>query len=85
MRMDSTGDAVLHLGVELGQDIPIIHTSLLDITDCSLLNNVADQESLYSFILGHTSPTVGAPDGVDVAAAMLVAPPTPPLHRHGCE
>lgn len=42
-------------------------------TDSSGLDHVADGESLDCLILGSASRAVGATDGLDVAAATLVA------------
>lgn len=42
-------------------------------TNGSRLNHVADGESLDGLVLGRASRAVGAADGVDVAAALLVA------------
>lgn len=42
-------------------------------TDSSRLNHVADGESLDSLVLGRASRAVRASDGLDVAAALLVA------------
>lgn len=42
-------------------------------TDSSRLNHVADGESLDGLVLGRASRAVAAADGVDVAAALLVA------------
>ena len=42
-------------------------------TGSSRLNHVADGEALDGLILGSASRAVGAADGLDVAAALLVA------------
>jgi hypothetical protein len=42
-------------------------------TDSGGLNHVADGESLDCLVLGSASRAVGAADGLDVAAALLVA------------
>jgi hypothetical protein len=42
-------------------------------TDGGRLDHVADGESLYRLVLGCASRAVGAADGLDVAAALLVA------------
>lgn len=42
-------------------------------TNSSRLNHVADGESLDGLVLGRASRAVAAADGVDVAAALLVA------------
>jgi hypothetical protein len=41
-------------------------------TDGGRLNHVADGESLDCLVLGSASRAVGAADGLDVAAALLV-------------
>lgn len=42
-------------------------------TDSCGFDHVADGKSLYSLVLGGASRAVGAADGLDVAAALLVA------------
>lgn len=42
-------------------------------TNSCRLNHVADGESLDGLVLGRASRAVAAADGVDVAAALLVA------------
>lgn len=42
-------------------------------TDSGRLDHVADRESLDGLVLGSASRAVGATDGLDVAAALLVA------------
>ena len=81
--MDGTRHTVVHLGVQLGKHISIMHTSLLHISHSSLLHDVPHQETLDSLVLGAALGAVGAADVLDVAAAMLVAPAVPPLERHG--
>lgn len=41
-------------------------------TDCRRLNHIADGEPLDGLVLGRASRAVGAPDGLDVAAACEV-------------
>ena len=60
-------DAVVTLSLTL------VNTGLVDVTDSSGLNNVADDKLLDGLVLGTAAGAVGAPDGVHVAAAVLVA------------
>lgn len=74
---------MVHLCVQLGKNVAIMHASFLHISHCSLLNNVPHQETLDCLILGAALGAVGAADVLDVSAAVLVAPAIPPLERHG--
>lgn len=57
--MDSAGDAVLHLDVELGELVLVlVDGSLSDITLCGSLDDVADKEALDSLILGNAATAV---------------------------
>lgn len=53
-------------------------------TDGGGLDHVADGESLDRLVLGCASRAVGAPDGLDVAAALLVAAVGRSLFDHIC-
>lgn len=53
-----------------------------NLTSGGRLNHVADGESLDGLVLGGASRAVGAPDGLDVAAALLVAAVVLPLLGH---
>lgn len=52
------------------------------LTSGGRLNHVADGEPLDGLVLGGASRAVGAPDGLDVAAALLVAAVVLPLLGH---
>lgn len=80
--MNGAGNAILHLGVQLREDIPVVYTGLLHITNSSLLDNVANQKPLHCLVLGHTAPAVGAPNRVHMATTMLVSTTTTPFDSH---
>lgn len=71
--MNGTRDAVLQLEVHLGDGVLGEDRGVRDVTNSSRLNHVADGESLDGLVLGGASRAVGATDGLDVAAALLVA------------
>jgi hypothetical protein len=66
-------DAVLQLQVHLGDSVLGEDRGVRDITDSSRLDHVADGETLDGLVLGRASRAVAASDGLDVAAALLVA------------
>jgi hypothetical protein len=73
LAVDGARDAVLQLEVHLGDSVLGEHGGIRDVTDSSGLNHVADGESLDCLVLRSASRAVGAADGLDVAAALLVA------------
>ena len=82
MGVNSTGDAVLHLGVQLGQSVPIIDAGFLNISNSSLLHNVPHKKSLDCLVLRAALAAVGAANEFDVATAVLVAATVPALESH---
>ena len=84
MGVNSTRDTILHLGIELRKCIPIIDTRFLDISHCSLFNNVPHKEALDCLVLRYASPTIGAPDRVSVAPSMLITPTIAAFDCHSC-
>lgn len=73
LAVNGAGDAVLKLQVHLGNGVLGKHRSIGDITDSGRLNHVPDGEPLNGLVLGRASRAVGATDGLNVAAALLVA------------
>jgi len=65
-------DAVLELQVHLGDSVLREDGGIRDITNGSGLDHVANGESLDCLVLGCASRAVGATDGLDVAATLLV-------------
>jgi len=53
MRVNCTGDAILHLRIQLREHVSVIDASLLDIPHGSLLHDVANQEPLHGLVLHH--------------------------------
>jgi hypothetical protein len=58
MGVNSTGDAVLHLVVDFGENVASDDALVLDIADSSALNDVADVEALDGLVLGHAAAAV---------------------------
>ncbi|MDG2774700.1 hypothetical protein P7M68_24610, partial [Vibrio parahaemolyticus] len=83
MRVDSTRNTVLHLHIEFRKRVLFIDTSLLNISDCSLFNNVPHQKPLDSLVLRTAFAAVGASNELDVATAVFVATSIPALECHG--
>jgi hypothetical protein len=69
-------DTVLQLQVHLGYGVLREDGGIRDVTNSSRLDHVADGEALDRLILGGASRAVAAADGLDVAAALLVAAAT---------
>jgi len=67
-----TAHTVLHLHVQLGNDIHIVDTGLLQITLSCCLNHVADDNALDGLILRRASSTVGTSDGLDMSTSTSV-------------
>merc|ERR1712212_825028 len=73
--VDCAGDAVVELGVQLGQLVACVDARLGDVPDSSSLNNVPNDKLPDCLVLGDTLGAVGAADVLDVAPAVLVASP----------
>ena len=71
LRVDGARDAVVELGVQLGELVARVDRSLRDVPDGRSLDDVPDDELPDGLVLGAGSGAVGAPDVVDVAAAVL--------------
>ena len=71
VEMDSAGNTVLHLGVDLGKTVSVDNRGIGHILNSSALNNVADSETLDGLVLGHTAAAVHAADIAGVAAVHL--------------
>ena len=80
--VDGAGDTVVQLGVELGEGVSLVDAVVGDVPDGRGLHNVPDDELADSLVLGASLGAVGAPDGLDVAPVVLVAPVVPPLLSH---
>lgn len=73
----------MHLGIELGQNVPVIDAGLLEISDGSLLHDVPHLKPLDCLVLRAALGAVGASDVLDVPAAVLVAAAVAALEGHG--
>lgn len=72
----------MELQVHLRNGVVREDGSIRDITNSSRLDHVADGESLDRLVLRSATSAVGAADGLDVAAALLVAAVVRPLLDH---
>jgi len=70
--VDGAAHAVAELSIQLGQLIAGVDWCLGDVSHCSGLNNVPDDELLDGLVLRHTLGAVGATDGLDMAPSVLV-------------
>ena len=57
----------------------IVYTSLCNISHSSSLHNVSDDKLLDGLVLGNTTSTIGAPNGLGVATDFLGASVIPPF------
>ena len=80
--VDGAADAVGELGVQLGQLVAGVHASVGDVPHGGGLHDVPDDELLDGLVLGARLGAVGAPNELDVPAAVLVAASIPPLGGH---
>jgi len=84
LAMDGARHAVLQLEVHLGNGVLLEDGGFRYITNGSRFDHVADGEALDGLVLGRASRAVGAADGLDVAAALLVAAVVLSLLHHVC-
>ena len=80
--VDSTGDAVLHLNVELRKGVVGNDRSFLDISLGGTIDKISDVESLDGLILTNTTVAVGATDSLDMATAFLGTTSVSSLKTH---
>ena len=83
VRVNCTGNTVLHLGIQLRQSVLLIDAGFLNISHRGLLDNVPHQESLDGLVLRAALAAVGAADELDVSTAVLVATSISALESHG--
>ena len=69
----------MQLGVQLGQDVLLVHGRLSDVPHGRRLDDVPDDELLDRLVLGHAASAVGATHGLHVAAVVLAASSITPL------
>lgn len=63
----------------MANTLTIKDAGLCDVSHCSRLHYVPDDELLDGLVLGDTAGTVGAADGLDMATALLSTTVIPPL------
>ena len=80
--VDGAWDAVLHLDVELGDDIGLEGSVLLKVFLGWGINDVPDGEALDSLILGAESAAVDTDNGLDESSVVLVATVVSTLDGH---
>merc|ERR1719473_1418291 len=82
LRVDRGRNAVVHLAIDLGKSVVVDRRGFFQVTNGRLLDDVPDNETLNSLVLGHVLATVLTAHTLDVAAALLVAPIVSSLLRH---
>ena len=80
--MDAAADAVLHLDVELGDDVGLEGLVLLKILLGGGIDDVPDVEALDGLVLGAEPSAVDADNGFDVPSVLLVPAVVSPLDWH---
>ncbi len=79
---DDLRDAVIELGVQLGELVAGVDGRLGDVTDGCGLDDVTDDELPDGLILGATAGAVCAADVLDVSAAVFGASSVASFFRH---
>lgn len=79
--MDGARHTVVQLGVQLGQDVLLVHGRLGDVPHSRRLDDVPDDELLDRLVLWHATGAVGATHRVYVATAVLGTSTIPSLAR----
>lgn len=80
--VNSARYTVVQLGVELGQNIGVVHGGIRNISDSGSLHNITDDKFADSLVLGAGLAAVGATDVLDMAAAVLGTSIILPLFGH---
>ena len=80
--MNGTTHAVMELHVQLGKHVGVEDTRFRNVPDGGGLHDVPNNELLNGLVLRHTAGTVGAADGLHMAAALLGTAIVPSLLRH---
>ena len=71
--VDSTGDTVVQLVVQLWQSVFLVDRSFRQVSYGSGFNHVSDGDSLDGLVLWNTSGTVQTSDWLDVTSTLLVS------------
>ena len=80
--VNAAADTVLHLDVQLRDNILFESSILFEILFGWSVNDVSDGESLDGFVLGAFSSAVDADNGLDMASVVLVSSLISSLLRH---
>ena len=80
--VNSTRDAVVQLGVQLGQHISRIYRGVGDISHGSSFHNITDDEFANSFVFGTSFRAISAPDVLDMATTVFGTSIILPLLGH---
>ncbi len=82
--VDGAGDAVLHFDVELGDDVGLEGSVLLEVLLGGGIDDVPDGEALDGLVLGAESSAVDADDGLNESSVVFVSSVVSTLDRHAC-
>ena len=80
--MDGARDAVVKLGIQLGQLVAGVDAGLRDVPDSRCLHDIPDHKLADRLILRDGLGAVAAAHILDVAPAVLVPAMVPPLRSH---
>lgn len=80
--MDGTANAVLHLDVQLGDDVVHEGSVLLEVLLGGGVDDVSDGEPLHSLVLRTESAAVDADDVLDVTSVVFISAVVSSLDGH---
>lgn len=69
--MNGAGDTVVKFGIQLGQLIRLVKTSLCYVPHGSSLNNITNDKLLDGLVLRNTASTIGTADWIYMATTMF--------------
>jgi len=81
--VDSAGDAVLKLHVQLRQGVAVENACIPHVSLATGLDHVANLEALHGLVLRNAAGAVGAADDGSVSTSVLISTTIPPFLGHG--
>lgn len=81
--VDGARNTVVQLVVQLRKSVFLVHRGVRQVSDSGGFNHVSDGDTLDSLVLGDTTGTVQASDGLDVTSTLLVSAGVLSLLSHG--